>query len=86
MRKYRKKQIQFVISLLDRPTWYNETITHPNWPTIKRAIAKLEPIPMVSVPKIIEDNFDKMQELRNWQYAAHIFAIVPQRIIVGVTS
>lgn len=36
MRKYRQKQFELVKSLLDKPKWYNETITHKNWPLIKR--------------------------------------------------
>jgi hypothetical protein len=41
MSKTHDKDIKFIKSLLDKPKWYNETLTHPNWLMIKRAIKEM---------------------------------------------
>lgn len=65
MRKYHKKQIAFVCSLLDKPNWYNETITHSRWPKIKKAIKEQEPLNIYApLPLKIAENEDKMNILR----------------------
>ena len=83
MRKYQKKNIAFVASLLQKPIWYNQAITHRSWVAIKRAIRKQEPISMIDIPPTLD--LDKLQELRNWQRATEIYAIKPPVTVRGAT-
>ena len=84
MSKLHMKQVKLVISLLDKPKWYNETITHPNWPLIKRNLPKPgEWIARNPEPKLEATPTDY---LRN-RLVGEMFIERPKRnFLIGVTT
>jgi hypothetical protein len=87
MSKYHQRQIVFVRSLLDRPKWYNETITHKNWPLIKEAIRHQKPLDLYQpLPPRIQEIENDMSLLRTEFLYRPFMAKPPMFIVTGVTA
>ena len=52
MSKIHSKNILFIRSLFDKPKWYNQALTHDNWPMMKKAIENLPDFSRISKPKL----------------------------------
>lgn len=86
MRKQHRKNIALVISLLDKPKWYNETITHPNWAMMKRDMKKYEALSVVNMPPTLAEHFEEFEELKSWYRSTTSFTLNPPKMITGVVA
>jgi hypothetical protein len=86
MRKQHKKQIELVRSLLDKPKWYNETITHPNWKRIKLNINLNQSIAVIDMPPRLREHYEEIDALKYWRQNYLAFTLDPAPRIIGVIA
>lgn len=84
MSRHHNTQVKYVRSLLTKPRWYIDTVTHPNWPLVKREITRYEKFSsFASSPAIATPT----QHLQNRYYDHHILVAHPPYLITrGITA